>query len=112
MSEEAAASSPPTMAYLPPDGDPVFGFLTTKWIEPPTLASICQETENELESRFLMEATYRQNATATSWYRYITLGRHAVDGNTFDMIWNEFEVDPLRVHCLIWYNYMYHVDRP
>jgi hypothetical protein len=26
------------------------------------------------------------------------------------MIWKEFDVDPLRLHLLIWYQYMYHVD--
>ncbi|KAI2489104.1 hypothetical protein MHU86_25493 [Fragilaria crotonensis] len=111
MSEGAAAQSSPTMAYLPPDGDPVFGFLTTKWIEPPNPASIRHETDEDRKSRLMTEATYRSQTNPTSWYRFCTLGRYAVDGPTFEMIWNEFEVDPLRAHCLIWYHYMYHLDR-
>lgn len=111
MSEGATAHPSPTMAYLPPDGDPVFGFLTTKWIDPGNLASTKAETEKDRNTRISMENTYRQHTNPTSWNRYCTLGRYAVDGNTFDTIWKEFEVDPLRVHCLIWYNYMYHVDR-
>ncbi|KAI2497763.1 hypothetical protein MHU86_16758 [Fragilaria crotonensis] len=111
MSEGAAARSPPPMAYLPPNGDPVFGFLTRKWYDPPNPASIRHETDEDRKNRLLMESTYRSNTNTTSWYRFCTLGRYAVDGSTFDMIWNEFEVDPLRAHCLIWYHYMFHLDR-
>lgn len=111
MSAGAAAPPSPTMAYVPPDGDPVFGFLTTKWIEPPAFASIRHEIDEDRQNCLVMETTYRQHTTPTAWYRYCTLGRFTVDGNTFDTIWNEFEVDPLRAHCMIWYNYMFHVDR-
>lgn len=111
MSEGAAASPSPTMAYLPPDGDPVFGFLTKKWIDPPNPDTIRHETDEERKNRLLMETTYRSTANPTSWYRFCTLGRYVVDGSTFDTIWSEFEVDPLRAHCLIWYHYMFHLDR-
>lgn len=82
MFEGAAAQSSPTMAYLPPDGDPVFGFLTTKWVEPPNPASIRHETDEDRKSCFLTEATYRSQTNPTSWYRFCTLGRYAVDGPT------------------------------
>ena len=32
-------------------------------------------------------------------------------GFHFDTIWNGYEDDPLRFHLVVWYQYMYHVDR-
>ena len=40
----------------------------------------------------------------------MTLGRYAVDGFTFDKIIRESTAEPLKMHCLIWFQYVYHLD--
>jgi hypothetical protein len=28
----------------------------------------------------------------------------------FEVLWNNFDNDPVQLHLVIWYRYMYHVD--
>ena len=58
----------------------------------------------------MTEQEYRNSTTPTLWQRYVTLGRFAVDGFTFDSIMEEGPIDPLKMHCLIWFQYAYHLD--
>ena len=88
------------------------GFRTVNWIEPPPFAPQPSETDQERYKRLADETDYRNDTKdSTAWYRYSTLGRYVVDGPTFDMILDKSAVDPVQVHCLIWYQYKYHVDR-
>jgi hypothetical protein len=113
MTDGAASSSAPSMHPLPPDDDPIFGFLTKEWIQPAEYHKIPPETSEERYTRTLSETKYRMNRNdnPSAWYRYYTLGRYVVEGFHFDTIWNGYEDDPLRFHLVIWYQYMYHVDR-
>ena len=111
---DGAVSSPVLSIHpIPPDDDPIFGFLTTEWLQPPEYHTIPPETSAERYDRTLQEAKYRMNRkdNPSAWHRYFTLGRYVVEGFHFDTIWKGYEDDPLRFHLLIWYQYMYHVDR-
>ncbi|KAI2507666.1 hypothetical protein MHU86_6759 [Fragilaria crotonensis] len=59
----------------------------------------------------MTEKEYRDSTTPTLWHRYITLGRYVVDGFTFDSIMEDGVIDPLKMHCLVWYQYAYHLDQ-
>ncbi|KAI2496014.1 hypothetical protein MHU86_18487 [Fragilaria crotonensis] len=111
MSEGAASSPFPTMTSLPPDEDPIFGFRISKWFEPSEFTPNPPETSEERYKRLHDEAEYRHSTNQTLWHRYATLGRYVVDGNTFDLICKEYEDNPIRLHLVIWFQYMYHVDR-
>ena len=104
-------------ADIPPNQDPhnpdfhhvLLTFETTEWMDPPMLVSndnaliVRKQTNDEI---------YRSMHPATDWHRYTQLGYYAVeDGNDFDIEWKAMSVDPLRIHRLIWYNYLYHIDR-
>lgn len=69
------------------------------------------ETEGEQYRRLADETIYRQSITMTHWHRYAILARHTIEGPWFDEIWNSFDTYPSQLHHLIWYNFMYHVDR-
>ena len=69
------------------------------------------ETNQERFVQISDETDYRHATDPTAWYRYFTLGQYVVSGHTFDNIMNNIEIDPLRVHCMIWYQYMYLIDR-
>ncbi|KAI2500823.1 hypothetical protein MHU86_13680 [Fragilaria crotonensis] len=96
---------------LPLDDDPVFGFSTSKWIEPPDFDPNPPETQRDRYNRLHSETDFRNSHTPTAWYRYSVLGHYAVSGELFEMMWTEFETDPIRLHSVIWYNYMYQIER-
>ena len=96
-------------ASVPPD-DPIFDFSCIDWIDPPKFITTLPETTKESIIRDMAEKEYRASTTPTAWHRYITLGRYATDGFTFDSIMSELLIDPRKVHCLIWFQYSYHLD--
>ena len=50
--------------------------------------------------------------TPTAWYRYLQLGYFAFeDCSEFEEVWANLETDPLLLHQVIWYQFMYHMDR-
>ncbi len=105
----APVGSPLPAPLVPPD-DVVFTFDVIDWIEPPTFVTKLLETTPESNIRALAEQEYRYSTTPTAWHRYITLGRYVVDGFTFDEIMAEGNNDPLKMFCMIWYQYTYHLD--
>jgi hypothetical protein len=107
------SAAPPSLSpvLLPPDDDPVFGFFTSKWIEPPEFDPRPPETQKDRYNRLHSETDLRNSHTPTAWYRYSVLGHYAVSGELFEMMWNEFETDPTRLHSIIWYNFMYQIER-
>jgi hypothetical protein len=102
------ADSQLTSVSVPPD-DPIFDFTRTDWLDPPTFITNLPETTKESNIRDMAEKEYRASTTPTAWHRYVTLGRYATDGFTFDSIMSELLIDPRKVHCLIWYQYSYHL---
>ena len=103
------AVSPFKPPSIPPD-DPIFDFSISEWIDPPVYKTTLPETTPESNLRAHTEHEYRSATTPTAWHRYVTLGRYVTDGFTFDSIMEECFNEPLKMHCLIWYQYMYHTD--
>ena len=87
-----------------------FDFSITEWLEAPLYVSDLPETTPETNLRAMTEQEYRKSTTPSHWHRYLTLGRYAVDGFTFDASMDDIVADPLKIHCIVWYNYMYHID--
>ena len=111
MTESAAL--PPTHDHNAPDLQHVLlSFETTEWSNPPTVNLSKETSINDSNIKKANDEMYRRLHTATEWNRYTTLGFFAVnDGMDVDIEWRAQLVDPLRVHRLIWYNYLYHIDR-
>jgi hypothetical protein len=96
----------PTVPY----DDPVFDFNSNDWIDMPPYVSDLPEKDPDTNIRALTELEYRKSTTPFNWHRYLTLGRYSVDGFTFDASMDDIVADPLKIHCIIWYQYMYHLD--
>lgn len=102
----------PFLDSIPPDDDPIFGLSISKWFDPSEFAPNPPETSEERYKRLHEETEYRHaTPNPTLWHRYATLGRCVVDGHTLDLICKEFDDNPIHLHLLIWFQYMYHVDR-
>ena len=99
------------MALLSFGDDPTFGFKTTEWVDPPSFNKKPSETDEERKVRICIEKDYKNVTDRTFWHRYSTLGRCVVDGHTFDKIMLSIDTDHMKAHCLIWYQYMYTIDR-
>ena len=54
---------------------------------------------------------YRQTVSPTIWSCYVHFGRPTTTGFNFDRIWNNFDSDPFLLYQLIWFTYIYCVDR-
>jgi hypothetical protein len=101
--------SPPKELSSPPDDD-VFDFTTFEWLDAPVYVSDLPETTPDTNIREMTEIEYRKSTTPSNWHRYLTLGRYSVDGFTLDASMDDIVADPLKIHCIIWYQYMYHLD--
>ena len=107
--EAAAASkvSPPSSH----SDNSIFDFTITEWVAPSLLVAHKDESSAALKRRQQAEHVYRSKTTPTHWFRYLTLGRHAISGADFDTLMEDQAVNELKVHCVIWYNFSFHVDR-
>ncbi len=94
---------------VPYDND-AFVFNATDWIDVPLYVSDLPETTPDTNIRAMTELEYRKVTTPSNWHRYLTLGRYSVDGFTFDASMDDIVVDPLKIHCIVWYQYTYHLD--
>jgi hypothetical protein len=55
---------------------------------------------------------FRQYGNPSEWNRYLTLGYFALkDCGEIEKLRKNFDNDPLMMHRIIWYQFMYHVDR-
>ena len=89
-----------------------FRFDTNLWFEAPEYGASDPNDKELIYRRQTNDNTYRTTGNATKWNRFTTLAYYALDdGMKFDKEWEKFETDPLIIHRIIWYNYMYHVDR-
>lgn len=106
---------PPCPAPPPPPPDmthPRFSFDINEWLPSPVLYGRTPDEKEDIYRRRANDALFRQNATPEAWHRYVTLGYYAVDdGQIFEQEWNRSTENPVRIHQLIWYNYLYHIDR-
>ena len=99
------------LALLSFGDDPTFGFKTNEWLDPPSFETKPPENNEERQVRISIKTNYKNVTDRTYWHRYSTLGRHVVDGHTFDKIMLSIDSDRLKALCLIWYQYMYSIDR-
>jgi hypothetical protein len=111
MTERTAPTPFFATTNLTDPNHPAFTFTIVAYIKAPTL--IHRETDpiEFFSQRKADDDAYRLLATPTFWNRFITLGYHATTGKEFETIWKNRLVDPLRFHRLVWYNYLYYVDR-
>ena len=89
----------------------IFSFDTTDWIDPPIFATDLPETSEESNIRILGEKEYSNSVTPTLWHRYLTHGRSATDGYTFDSLMENIDTEPKAALCAIWYQTNYYLDR-
>jgi hypothetical protein len=111
MSEGAAPTRLLAEYTLPPFDDPLFDFITKDWYEPPSFVMHSPETDNERYRRLADKTTYMTTASTTHWHMYAIVVRHTVEGPWFDEILNNFPNNPSTFHHLVWYEFVYHVDR-
>ena len=104
------SASPPKETIVSLE-DFITAFSVSDWFDaPPAYVSDLPETSPESNIRTMTELEYRKTTTPTKWFRYLTLGRYVMDGFTFDSCIEEMSSDPLKLHCIIWYQYQYHLD--
>ena len=96
---------------IPPDFDSLHGFDTEAWFDPSDFISDPPETLEDRCRRLADDAAYRQLVKPTDWFRYAVLGRYAVNGFKFQRFWTTFSDNPATIYRIIWYNFMYHLDR-
>ncbi|KAI2504474.1 hypothetical protein MHU86_9973 [Fragilaria crotonensis] len=114
MTETADPPFSTLLTSLPPDTDDSFGFLLKDWKAFPDIdipPEHLSETQNERVKRIYEETVQRNDTTPTAWHRFTTLGRDIVSFTDFEALWNNFDTDQLQLHLVVWYRYMYHIDR-
>ncbi|KAI2503174.1 hypothetical protein MHU86_11277 [Fragilaria crotonensis] len=81
-------------------------------MDPPVFKPIDQTLSDSIYRRRANDALYQQISSPAKWQKYVTLGYFAIDdGAFFDLEWSAREVNPTKMHSIIWYNYLYHIDR-
>ena len=111
MTEETAAAVSEVASSTSSPNDDIFDFTIQEWVAASLIVPHKDECSTSVKRRHQQEHVYRSKRTPTNWHRYLTLGRYALSGPDFDTLMNDKEVDALKIHCVIWYNYMFHVDR-
>ncbi len=90
----------------------MFTFNRTDWMDPPVFKQIDPSLNDSVYRRHANDALYRQISSPSKWQKYVALGYYAVDdGAVFDLDWCAREANPTKMHSIIWYNYLYHIDR-
>jgi hypothetical protein len=112
MMEGTAPPFLPETKTSPDITKPIFKFERTDWIDPPTINPINPEMNESIYRRQANDALYRQISSPSKWQKYVTLGYFAIDdGALFDLEWSAREANPTKMNSIIWYNYLYHIDR-
>ncbi|KAI2501929.1 hypothetical protein MHU86_12550 [Fragilaria crotonensis] len=113
MTAQAALPSPPDPTAYHDPHHPKYGFHTEEWHDMPR--PINGTDWFSTEERYRREANahaYRQIGTPQNWLRYLTLGLFVYDDCTkFDSLWMKYSDDPIICHRMVWYNFLFHVDR-
>ena len=111
MTEATAAAVSKVASTSPPPDDLTFDFTIEEWIAASLIVRHKDESTAAVKRRHQAEHVYRSKTNPTHWHRYLTLGRYAMSGPDFDNLMNDQDVDELKIHCVIWYNFAFHVDR-
>ena len=111
MTEATAAAVQEVTLSSSTSEDSIFDFTTTEWVAPALLVPHKDESSAETKRRYQADHVYRSKTDPTKWSRYLTLGRYAMSGPDFETLMHDQAIDALKVHCVIWYNFAYHVDR-
>ena len=74
------------------------------WVDPPPFVHRQFSTAEELIVREQKECAYRAATNPTAWNMYLSLGRYVVDGYIFQAIMEDITLDPLQVHCMVYYH--------
>jgi hypothetical protein len=111
MTEATATAVSQALLFVFLADDPLIDFSVPEWFAPPPSVPHNKETPADAQIRQNNEKDYRATATRSQWHRYPTLGRYALSGPDFDAAMEDYDSDPIKVHCLIWYNFNYHIDR-
>ena len=93
--------------------NPIHGFATDRWHEsPPHVVSNPTEEPDQLYQRLANVNAYLQHGSHVAWHRYTILGYYVYhDCTEFDKHWNRYTSKQTFCAKMVWYNFMYHVDR-
>ena len=93
--------------------NPTYGFATDSWVEAPAFLS--SDTDDNTERLYRRQAhadAFKQLGTKVAWYRYVILGFYVFDDcSEFEGYCRQFVSKQTLCSKVIWYNFMYHVDR-
>ena len=116
MTAQAALLVPPDPVAYHDHHHPKYGFHTEEWhdMPRPTNAKNGKEwfPDEELYRCEANAHTNRQYGSPQNWLRYLTLGCFVYDDCLkFDALWIKCSSDPIICHRMLWYNFVYHIDR-
>jgi hypothetical protein len=113
MTEEAAMPPPPAYPDIDEIEHSVFGFYSEEWEDIPYPSGPDWFSEEERARRNTNADKYQQcGGDPTLWYGYLHLGFFVFeDCSDFEKAWFAIDDDPLTVHKIIWYQFLYHMDR-
>ena len=111
MTETTAAAVSKVVSTPSPPDEPTFDFTIEEWIAASLIVRHKDESTAAVKRRHQAEHVYCSKTNPTHWHCYLTLGRYAMSGPDFDNLMNDQDVDDLKIHCVIWYNFAFHVDR-
>ena len=110
MTSNPNPPAPQPKETIRPLEDLLTDFTISEWVDTPMYETDLPETTPDSDIRAKVEQEYRNTTSPTNWHRYLTLGQYVTDGFTFDANIEEMSTDSLKVHCMIWYQYTYHLD--
>jgi hypothetical protein len=112
MTEVVGSNAASNPSGTPDPDNPSFWIDTHSWLDPPTDDPKLGTNEFLSTPRPFILEKYRQTATPFQWNRYVLLGfcTH-IDGNKFDSEWSADPVNLIQRNKIVWYNFMYYVDR-
>ena len=106
---------PPAASPLlgPPDpNNPAYAIESINRLDPPEIPLHKDANGPLSQDRMSALATYRTHSTPTEWNRYLLFGYLSHDdGEQFTKEWSEDEVNWLTRHRIVWFNFIYLVER-
>ena len=112
MTEGAVLPPPPAFPVEYGSENPTYGFRYEGWEEIPSPKGPDWFPKEERYRRNANAAVYQEDGDPIAWKRYLTLGLFAFkECYQFEEIWKRREEDPLTLHRVIWYQFMFHVDK-
>ena len=101
-----------TQSGTPDFNNPELHIESKEWLDPPNSPLPVDKNGMISSPRPFFLENFRLTATPFQWNRYLLLGYYShEDGSKFDIEWNRKPEDWLHRHKIVWYNFMYFVDR-